>query len=46
MKTRERRLSLKDAAPRIRTVLENQKIDAALNALQNKYKVVIYEQDE
>ena len=30
MKTRERRLSLKDAAPRIRTVLENQKIDAAL----------------
>ncbi len=46
MKTREKRLSLKEAAPRIRTILENQKIDAALNALQNKYKVVIYEQDE
>ena len=46
MKTRERRLSLKDAAPRIRTILEKQKEDAALNALQNKYKVVIYEQDE
>ncbi|MBR3604110.1 MAG: peptidylprolyl isomerase [Elusimicrobiaceae bacterium] len=46
MKTGERRLKLKDAAPRIRTILENQKIDAALNALQNKYKVVIYEQDE
>ncbi len=46
MKTRERRLSLKDAAPRIRAILENQKTDAALNALQNKYKVVIYEQDE
>lgn len=46
MKTAERRLSLKDAAPRIRTVLENQKTDALLNALQNKYKVVIYEQNQ
>lgn len=46
MKTGEKRLSIKEAAPRIRTILENQKIDAALNALQNKYKVVIYEQDE
>lgn len=46
MKTAEKRLSLKDAAPRIRAILENQKTDAALNALQNKYKVVIYEQDE
>ena len=43
MKTAERRLSLKDAAPRIRVILENQKRDEALNALQNKYKVVIYE---
>ncbi len=46
MKTGEKRLSLKDAAPRIRAILENQKTDAALNALKNKYKVVIYEQDE
>lgn len=46
MKTGERRLKLTEAAPRIRAILENQKIDAALNALQNKYKVVIYEQDE
>lgn len=46
MKTGERRLGLKDAAPRIRAILENQKTDAALNALKNKYKVVIYEQDE
>lgn len=46
MKTGERRLSLKDAAPRVRAILENQKTDAALNALKNKYKVVIYEQDE
>ena len=46
MKTGERRLSLKDASPRIRTILENQKRDAALDALQNKYKVVIYEQND
>lgn len=45
MKTGERRLTLQDAAPRIRTVLENQKIDAVLNGLQNKYKVVIYEKN-
>ena len=44
MKTGERRLSLKDAADRIRAILENQKTDAALNALQNKYEVIIYEQ--
>ncbi len=46
MKTGERRLSLQEAAPRIRTILENHKTDAALNALQNKYKVIIYEQNE
>ena len=46
MKTGERRLKLAEASPRIRAILENQKIDVALNALQNKYKVVIYEQDE
>lgn len=46
MKTGERRLSLQDASDRIRTVLENQKKDAALEALQTKYKVMIYEQNE
>ncbi len=46
MKTGERKLALKDAAPRIRTILENQKSDAALKALQNKYKVIIYEQND
>ena len=46
MKTGERRLSLKDASPRIRTILENQKRDEVLDALQNKYKVVIYEQND
>lgn len=46
MKTGERKLSLQDASPRIRTVLENQKLDAALEALQKKYKVIIYEQND
>ena len=46
MKTAEKRLSLKDAAPRIRTILENKKRDEVLNALQNKYEVVIYEQND
>ena len=45
MKTGERKLKLQEATPRIRAILENQKLDAALNALKNKYKVVIYEQD-
>ena len=45
MKTGERRLALKDASERIRTILENQKQDALLDALQNKYEVVIYEQN-
>lgn len=45
MKTGERRLSLKDAAPRIRSVLENQKLDTLLQDLQTKYKVVFYEQN-
>ena len=46
MKTGERRLSLKEAAPRIRAILENQKTDELIEALQNKYKVVIYEQND
>jgi len=46
MKTGERRLSLKEAAPRIRTILENQKTDELLETLQNKHKVVIYEQND
>ena len=46
MKTAERRLSLKDAAPRIRAILENQKRDEMLKSLQNRYEVVIYEQND
>lgn len=46
MKTGEKRLSRKEADPRIRTVLENKKLDAVLEALQNKYEVVIYDKNE
>lgn len=46
MKTREKRLSLKDAAPRIRAILQAQKEDAVLNSLKNKYEVAVYEKNE
>lgn len=45
MKTGERRLTLQQAAPRIRSVLENKKLDTLFNALQTNYKVMIYEQN-
>lgn len=43
MKTGEKRLSKKDAEPRIRAVLENQKLDEILQQLQTKYEVIIHE---
>lgn len=46
MKTGEKRLSRKEAEPRIRAVLENQKLDAVLENLQNTYEVVIYDKNE
>lgn len=46
MKTGEKRLSRKEAEPRIRAVLENKKLDAVLDSLQNKYEVVIYDKNE
>ena len=46
MKTSDKRLSRKDAEPRIRQVLENKKLDDVLNTLKNKYEVVIYEKSE
>ncbi len=45
-KTGEKRLSRKAAEPRIREVLENKKLDKILDALKNKYEVVIYEKSE
>ena len=46
MKTGEKRLSKKEAAPRIETVLENKKADKILENLQNKYEVMIYANEE
>lgn len=46
MKTRDKRLSRKDAEPRIRQVLEDRKLDKVLDSLKNKYEVVIYEKSE
>lgn len=45
MKTREKRLSFKDAKERIEKILRMQKEDAALNALKNKYEVFVYEKN-
>lgn len=46
MKTGEKRLLQTEAAPRIRTVLENKKLDKVLESLQNKYEVTIYDENE
>jgi len=46
MKTGEKKLSLENATPRIRAVLENNKLDKLLETLQNKYEVMIDEQNE
>ncbi len=46
MKTKEKRLSRQEAEPRIRQVLEGQKLDKVLDSLKNKYEVVIYEKSE
>lgn len=46
MKTSEKRLSRKDAEPRIRAVLEQKKLDKVLENLQNKYEVIIYDKTE
>lgn len=43
MKMGEKHLSKEDAEPRIRTILENQKLDKVLSSLKNKYEVMIYD---
>ena len=43
MKTGEKKLSLAQASPRIRSVLENKKLDKLIESLQNKYEVVIHD---
>lgn len=46
MKTGERKLTLKEAEPRIRQVLEQQKLDRLLDTLKTKYEVIIYDQNQ
>ena len=46
MKTNEKRLSWAEAQPRIRQVLENQKLDELLDSLKTQYEVIIYDKNE
>lgn len=46
MKTGEKRLTQKEAQPRIRAVLESKKLDEIIESLQNKYEVTIYDENE
>ena len=46
MKTGEKRLSFEEAQPRIRQVLENQKLDELLDSLKTQYEVIIYDKNE
>ncbi len=46
MKTNEKRLSFQEAEPRIRQVLQNQKLDELLDTLKTKYEVIIYDKNE
>ena len=45
-KTGEKHLSKEEATPRIRAVLENERLDAILESLQTKYEVMIYDKNE
>ena len=44
MKTAEKRLSYKEAKDRIKSILENQKLDNYLNSLNKKYNIVIIQE--
>ena len=46
MKTNEKQLPFKDAEPRIRQILQNQKLDELLDTLKTKYEVMIYDKNE
>lgn len=46
MKTSEKRLSLEQAAPRIRQILINQHLDELLDTLKTQYEVIIYDKNE
>lgn len=46
MKTNEKQLSFKEAEPRIKQILQNQKLDELLDTLKTKYEVIIYDKNE
>ncbi len=46
MKTNEKRLSLEQAAPRIKQILMNQHLDELLDTLKTQYEVIIYDKNE
>ena len=46
MKTNEKQLPFKEAEPRIRQILQNQKLDELLDTLKTKYEVIIYDKNE
>ncbi len=46
MKTGENKLSLKQAEPRIKQVLQQQRIDELLETLKNTYEVTIYDENK
>lgn len=45
-KTNENRLSLEKAEPRIRQILQNQRLDEWLDTLKTQYEVIIYDKNE
>ena len=46
MKTNEKQLPFKEAQPRIKQILQNQKLDELLDTLKTKYEVIIYDQNQ
>ena len=46
MKTNENRLTFEKAAPRIKQILQNQRLDELLDTLKTQYEVIIYDKNE
>ncbi len=46
MKTGEKKLSLKEATPRIEQILMNQRLDELFDTLKTQYEVIIYDKNE
>lgn len=46
MKTGENRLSYEQAAPRIKQILQHERLDKLLDTLKTQYEVIIYDKDQ